>query len=109
MPYRKFCSKAPESNENVAIAERFGNSGGDSGWRWNNGGAGVGGKQFGIATGMKEGVGIGEDSVYKVPEYFGHQDKGEYFFYDMEKKLVESGMRVEQPKSGLDEYWSKGA
>ena len=69
----------------------------------------MGGKQFGLATEVKEGVGISKDSVYKVPQYFGHQKTGEYFFYDMEKELVESGMRVEQPDSGLDEYWSKGA
>ena len=85
----------------------FGHSGGDSGWRWGNGGAGMGGKQFGHAIEVKEG--LDKDSTYKVPEYFSFGKKGEYFFYDMEKKLVESGMRVEHPKNGLEENWSRGA
>ena len=107
LPFAKFFSKCSEPTKTLIKPERFGHSDGDSGWRWSNGGAGMGGKQFGPATGVKEGV--GKDKVYKVEEYFSYGDKGEYFFYDMEKELVESGKRVEQPKSGLDEYWSGGA
>ena len=101
--YRQLCSKAPEGKENISKQpERSGNSVGESGWRWDNEGAGMGGKQYGLATGMMEEVGMDKNSVYKVPEYFGHSKEGVYFFYDMEKELVDSGKRLEQPDSGLD-------
>ena len=101
--YRQLCSKTQGGKEiPAAVSERFGSSGGESGWKWENKGAGMGGKQYGIAAEVMEGVGSDKNSVYKVPEYFGHTKEGVYFFYDMEKKLVDSGLRLEQPDSGLD-------
>ena len=47
-----------------------------------------------------KGVGIGKE--YEVPEYF---DNDTFSFYDMEKKLVDSKKRLDQPESGLSEYW----
>jgi len=78
--------------------ERFGNPDGESGWKWEKGGVGMGGKEAGPATQIKEGV--GKDKVYQSPEYFGYDDMS---FYDIEKSVVDQ--RVPQPKSGLTEYW----
>lgn len=41
--------------------ERFGHSNGDSGWRWDKGGVGMGGKEACPATEIKEGLGKGKE------------------------------------------------
>ena len=95
--YRQLCSKTPEGKEIISKQpERSGNSVGESGWRWDNEGAGMGGKQYGLATEVMEGVGMDKNSVYKVPEYFGHSNEGVYFFYDMEKHRPASSYMVRQ-------------
>merc|ERR1719189_2088692 len=71
---------------------------GESGWKWEKGGVGMGGKEAGPATQIKEGV--GKDKTYQSPEYFGYDDMS---FYDIEKSVVDQ--RVPQPKSGLTEYF----
>merc|ERR1712106_1207368 len=80
--------------------QRFGHSGGDSGWRWEKDGVGMGGKDAGPATEVKPGLGKGKD--YEVPEFFKY-DK--YSYFDIEKDVVDSNKRVEQPSSGLTEFW----
>ena len=103
---RKLSTNVSKWTKNgLNFQKRFGTSGGKSGWRWENDGAGMGGKEFDVATEVKEGVG----SIYKVPEYFNYHTDGNYFFYDMEKELVDSGLRLKQPKSGLTDGWPRGA
>merc|ERR1719373_73609 len=80
--------------------ERFGHSNGDSGWRWDKNGVGMGGKEAGPATEIKEGVGKGKE--YEVPEFFEYNN---YSYFDIEKAMVDGNVRVEQPKSGLTEFW----
>jgi len=80
--------------------ERFGHSNGDSGWRWDNNGVGMGGKDAGPATEIKEGMGKGKD--YEVPEFF---EFNKYSYFDIEKDMVDGKVRVEQPNSGLTEFW----
>ena len=46
--------------------QRFGHSGGDSGWRWEKNGVGMGGKEAGPATEIKDG--LGKDKEYPVSE-----------------------------------------
>ena len=69
--------------------ERFGHSNGDSGWRWDKGGVGMGGKEAGPATEIKEGLGKGKD--YENPEFFKY-DK--YTYFDVEKEVVDSKERM---------------
>eukprot|EP00088_Acartia_fossae_P071514 TRINITY_DN9828_c0_g1_i1.p1 TRINITY_DN9828_c0_g1~~TRINITY_DN9828_c0_g1_i1.p1 ORF type:complete len:106 (-),score=38.84 TRINITY_DN9828_c0_g1_i1:69-386(-) len=80
--------------------QRFGHSGGDSGWRWDKGGVGMGGKEKGPATEIKEG--LGKDKEYPNPEFFKY-DK--YSYFDIEKDVVDSGKRNEQPESQMTEFW----
>ena len=47
-----------------AAPQRFGHSNGDSGWRWDKGGVGMGGKEACPATEIKEG--LGKDKEYPV-------------------------------------------
>merc|ERR1711893_163696 len=77
---------------------RFGTDKGESGWKWEKGGIGMGGKDAGKATEIKDTV--GKDKEYKAPEFFGYDN---YSFYDIEKECVDK--RCPQPKSGLSEYW----
>ena len=62
----------------------------------------MGGKNSGPGTEAKDGLGKGKE--YKNPEYFNNEH---YSFYDQEKELVDSEKRLEQPQSGLSDYWSK--
>ena len=62
----------------------------------------MGGKDTSLGTEAKDG--LGKEKEYKNPEYFNNE---QYSYYDMEKELVESNKRLEQPQSGLSEYWSK--
>ena len=62
----------------------------------------MGGKDTGLGTEAKDG--LGKEKDYKNPEYF---NKEHYSYYDREKELVESNKRLEQPQSGLSDYWSK--
>merc|ERR1712098_793820 len=55
---RMFSSDAPE---------RFGTASGHSGWFWENNGVGMGGKDGGPGTEIKEGLGKGKD--YPNPEF----------------------------------------
>ena len=87
----RFSSDAPQ---------RFGTAKGHSGWTWDNNGVGMGGKDVGPGTAIKEGLGKGKG--YAVPEYF---ENDLYSYYDMEKHLVDSKKRLEQPESGLTDYW----
>jgi len=80
--------------------QRFGHSNGDSGWRWDNNGVGMGGKTAEPATEIKEGLGKGKE--YENPEFFKY-DK--YSYFDVEKTVVDSNKRVEQPTSNLTEFW----
>ena len=80
--------------------QRFGHSGGDSGWRWENNGVGMGGKDSGPGTEAKPG--LGKDKEYPVTEFFEYN---QYSYFDIEKQIVEGKKRVEQPKSGLTEFW----
>jgi len=75
--------------------QRFGHANGDSGWRWDNNGVGMGGKDAGPGTEAK-----GKD--YEVPEFF---EFDKYSYFDIEKNMVDGKVRVEQPKSGLTEFW----
>ena len=47
-------------------------------------------------------TGKGEEFGYNSPEFFQY-DK--YSYFDIEKDVVDGGKRVEQPKSGLTEFW----
>ena len=80
------------------IKERFGSDGGQSGWKWDKGGIGMGGKDKGVATEVKPD--LGKDKTYKAPEFFGYNDMS---FYDIEASVEKQ--RCPQPKSGLTEYW----
>jgi len=80
--------------------QRFGHSDGDSGWRWERNGVGMGGKDAGPGTEAKEGLGKGKE--YEVPEFFQYN---QYSYFDIEKDIVEAKTRVEQPASGLSEFW----
>jgi len=82
--------------------ERFGHANGDSGWRWERNGIGMGGKDAGPGTEVKPEVGKGEEFGYNSPEFFQY-DK--YSYFDIEKDVVDSNNRVEQPKSGQTEFW----
>ena len=75
--------------------QRFGHSGGDSGWRWERNGVGMGGKDAGPGTEAKEGLG----KEYKLPEYF---QNSLYSYYDREVEMEERAVRLPQPDSGLD-------
>ena len=87
----RFSSDAPQ---------RFGTAKGHSGWTWDNNGVGMGGKDAGPGTAIKEGLGKGKE--YELPEYFKNDL---YSYYDMEKQLVDSKKRLEQPESGLTDFW----
>lgn len=58
------------------------------------------GKDAGPGTEAKEGLGKGK--VYPNPEFFKYNN---YSYFDIEKDVVDSNKRVEQPKSGLTEFW----
>merc|ERR1711894_632890 len=73
--------------------ERFGTSVGGSGWSWDKGGIGMGGKDKGLATQIKPGEGQGK--AYQVPEFFEY-DK--YSYFSVEKDM--QAQRVPQPASG---------
>jgi len=88
---RMFSSDAPE---------RFGTASGHSGWFWEKNGVGMGGKEAGPATEIKEGLGKGKE--YPNPEFFKYNP---YSYFDIEKAVVDGKKRVEQPKSGLTEFW----
>ena len=60
----------------------------------------MGGKDAGPGTEIKEGLGKGKE--YELPEYFKNDL---YSYYDMEKQLVDSKKRLEQPESGLTDFW----
>ena len=47
-------------------------------------------------------MGKGEEFGYNSPEFFQY-DK--YSYFDIEKDVVDRKKRVEQPKSGLTEFW----
>merc|ERR1712001_508373 len=81
--------------------ERFGTSEGGSGWTWDKGGIGMGGKDKGLATQIKPGVGKGQGKAYQVPEFFEY-DK--YSYFSVEKDM--QAQRVAQPSSGATEYWA---
>ena len=68
--------------------------------RWDNNGVGMGGKDAGPGTEAKEGCGKGKD--YEVPEFF---EFNKYSYFDIEKNMVDGKVRVEQPDSGLTEFW----
>ena len=87
----RFSSDAPQ---------RFGTAKGHSGWTWDNNGVGMGGKDAGPGTEIKEGLGKGKE--YELPEYFKNDL---YSYYDLEKQLVDSKKRLEQPESGLTDFW----
>ena len=87
----RFSSDAPQ---------RFGTAKGLSGWTWDNNGVGMGGKDAGPGTEIKEGLGKGKE--YELPEYFKNDL---YSYYDLEKQLVDSKKRLEQPESGLTDFW----
>jgi len=79
--------------------ERFGTSKGESGWKWDKGGVGMGGKETGPATQIKPGLGKGK--AYQVPEFFEYD---QYSYFSIEKDMA--AQRVPQPKSGATEYWA---
>merc|ERR1711936_1318066 len=54
--------------------ERFGTSEGGSGWTWDKGGIGMGGKEAGLATQIKPGVGKEKGKAYQVPEFFTYNN-----------------------------------
>ena len=58
------------------------------------------GKDAGPGTEAKEG--LGKDKVYPNPEFFKYNN---YSYFDIEKDVVDSNKRVEQPESGLTEFW----
>jgi len=62
----------------------------------------MGGKELGPGTEVKPGMGKGEEFGYNSPEFFQY-DK--YSYFDIEKDVVDGKKRVEQPKSGLTEFW----
>merc|ERR1719509_286730 len=78
--------------------ERFGHANGDSGWRWERNGIGMGGKDAGPGTEAKPETGKGENFAYNVPEFFKY-DK--YSYFTIEKDIVDAKARVEQPNSNL--------
>lgn len=80
------------------LPERFGDPNGSSGWKWEKGGIGMGGKDAGKATEVKPDM--GKNKAYQVPEYFSYNN---YSFYDLEKSMDKQ--RVPQPNSGLSEFW----
>jgi len=88
------------STVRLMSGERFGHSNGDSGWRWEKNGVGMGGKEAGPATQIKEGLGKGKD--YENPEFFEYS---KYSYFDIEKDMVDSDKRVPQPESKLTEFW----
>ena len=57
-------------------------------------------KDAGPGTEAKEG--LGKDKEYPNPEFFKYNN---YSYFDIEKQVVDSNKRVEQPKSGLTEFW----
>merc|ERR1712223_710785 len=79
-------------------SQRFGSGDGSSGWKWEKGGVGMGGKDSAKATEVKEQVGKTKD--YKVPEFFGYNP---YSYFDVEKDMAKQ--RNPQPKSGATEFW----
>ena len=68
--------------------------------RWDNNGVGMGGKDAGPGTEAKEGLGKGKE--YPNPEFFKYDN---YSYFDIEKQVVDSKKRVDQPQSGLTEFW----
>ena len=52
--------------------ERFGHSNGDSGWRWDKGGVGMGGKEACPATEIKEGLGKGKEYEVRIEHRIIH-------------------------------------
>merc|ERR1711872_381780 len=89
------------SSSSVTL-ERFGSGDGSSGWKWEKGGVGMGGKDVGKATEIKDTM--GKDKDYKVPEFFGYTP---YSYFDLEKDMVKQ--RNPQPKSGATEFWTYSA
>ena len=68
--------------------------------RWDNNGVGMGGKDSGPGTEIKPG--LGKDKEYPVTEFFEYN---QYSYFDIEKQIVDGKKRVDQPKSGLTEFW----
>ena len=68
--------------------------------RWEKNGVGMGGKDSGPGTEAKPGLGKGKE--YPVTEFFEYN---QYSYFDIEKQIVDGKKRVEQPQSGLTEYW----
>ena len=68
--------------------------------RCDNNGIGMGGKDAGPGTSEKEGLGKGKE--YPNPEFFKYDN---YSYFDIEKDVVDSKKRVDQPQSGLTEFW----
>merc|ERR1711881_582985 len=68
----------------VKTPERFGSPNGESGWKWEKGGVGMGGKTADKATEAKPSVGKAENDAYKSPEYFAYNEMS---FYDIEKSV----------------------
>ena len=60
----------------------------------------MGGKDAGPGTSAKPG--LGKEKEYPVPEFFEYN---QYSYFDIEKQIVDGKKRVEQPKSGLTEFW----
>eukprot|EP00095_Tigriopus_kingsejongensis_P007555 maker-scaffold104_size368486-snap-gene-2.43 protein:Tk07555 transcript:maker-scaffold104_size368486-snap-gene-2.43-mRNA-1 annotation:"predicted protein" len=81
-----------------AVNERFGTSGGASGWTWDKNGVGMGGKDKGPGTEAKPDVGKGK--TYQAPEFFKYTP---YTYFDVEVDMAKK--RTGQPKSGLSEFW----
>merc|ERR1712212_440249 len=83
-------------------SERFGSGDGSSGWKWEKGGIGMGGKDSGKGTEEKDTV--GKTKEYKVPEFFAYNS---YSYFDVEKDMAKQ--RNVQPKSGATEFWQSVA
>ena len=49
-------------------------------------------------------AGEAKESLVKDKEYPNHE-YNKYSYFDIEKQLVDSNKRVEQPKSGLTKFW----
>merc|ERR1711862_1073084 len=96
---RLFAPTATRSLSSTShCSQRFGSGDGSSGWKWEKGGVGMGGKDSAKATEVKETVGKTKD--YKVPEFFGYNA---YSYFDVEKDMAKQ--RNPQPKSGATEFW----
>merc|ERR1711874_36940 len=87
-------------NAGVASARfcstRFCDPNGASGWKWEKGGVGMGGKEKAPGAAARL-----DTKEYKSPEYFDH---GTFAYAEIEKSMV--GKRVAQPDSGLSQFLS---